>query len=506
MARAIRAGELSALELFDAHAARIAERDPEVNALVLPRLDEARAEAAAADLPRARRAAPRRPVHGEGPDRGRGHALPERLAAARRPRDEEDAEAVRRVRGAGGILLGKTNVSESRIVVGLGQPGVRRDPEPARPDAHGRRLLGRRGRGDRVRDVAPRTRLRPRRLDPEPVPLLRRLRAQDESRHRAVRRARAAPARPGDPADGRRRADGPLRRGSRARAQCARAGRAAGGPAGADRRVRDGRPPAGEPRLPRSGAPRGRGAGRRGIRRRRGRAAERRRRPGRVRHAARAPGAPPLRPLVGGRLDESCRAYIREMVEAGRGFVGSWEAYLAASKRLAAFEVEAEQWLADTVGLCPCAPETAPPLGGAWSKEIDGEPTRPGGKLTLATYASALGLPAVCVPVMRSPARLPVGVQLIGRRGSERTLLALARVLEEALGGWLDPDEARSALTPSSRDPAATPRGTPFALPAPSGRGPRPVSTSPRARSRRTSRQRRSPHRRPRSRPLGCRP
>jgi Asp-tRNA(Asn)/Glu-tRNA(Gln) amidotransferase A subunit family amidase len=30
-------------------------------------------------------------------------------------------------------------------------------------------------------------------------------------------------------------------------------------------------------------------------------------------------------------------------------------------------------------------------------------------------------------------------VQLIGRRGSERTLLALAGELEQRLGGWLRP-------------------------------------------------------------------
>jgi len=42
--------------------------------------------------------------------------------------------------------------------------------------------------------------------------------------------------------------------------------------------------------------------------------------------------------------------------------------------------------------------------------------------------------------VMRSEAGLPVGVQLIGRRGHERALLALARELEQELGGWLDPD------------------------------------------------------------------
>ena len=59
MARAVREREVSAVELFEAHAARIAERDPEINALVLPRLDEARDEAVAAD-----KVAPSGPLHG----------------------------------------------------------------------------------------------------------------------------------------------------------------------------------------------------------------------------------------------------------------------------------------------------------------------------------------------------------------------------------------------------------------------------------------------------------
>ena len=92
----------------------------------------------------------------------------------------------------------------------------------------------------------------------------------------------------------------------------------------------------------------------------------------------------------------------------------------------------------------PCAPSrrTSRRPCGAASAPIDGEPIRPGGKLTLCSYANALGLPAVSVPVMRTEAGLPVGVQLIGRRGHERALLALARELEQALGGWLDPDTA----------------------------------------------------------------
>src|SRR6266545_5776345 len=63
MARAIRQRELGAVELLDAHAERIAERDPEINALVLPRLEAAREEALAADAALARGEKPG-PLHG----------------------------------------------------------------------------------------------------------------------------------------------------------------------------------------------------------------------------------------------------------------------------------------------------------------------------------------------------------------------------------------------------------------------------------------------------------
>jgi Asp-tRNA(Asn)/Glu-tRNA(Gln) amidotransferase A subunit family amidase len=146
-----------------------------------------------------------------------------------------------------------------------------------------------------------------------------------------------------------------------------------------------------------------------------------------------------LRAVVAGREAE-LSPYIQEMIAAAGDFEPDWAAYFAASRRLAQLEVDAERWLErHPVALCPAAPEVAPPLRGAWSAQIDGVPTRPGGKLTLATFASALGLPAACVPIMRSDAGLPVGVQLIGRRGSERTLLALAGELEQRLGGWLHP-------------------------------------------------------------------
>ncbi len=145
--------------------------------------------------------------------------------------------------------------------------------------------------------------------------------------------------------------------------------------------------------------------------------------------------------VVGDRFSE-LSPYLQEMFSEGSGSAPGLPQYLDASARLARYENEADAWFREhPVALCPCAPDVAPPLGGRWPAELDGVPMRPGGKLTLATYASALGLPAVCVPVMRAERRLPVGVQLIGARGSERSLLSLAAELEASLGGWLRPPD-----------------------------------------------------------------
>jgi len=44
-----------------------------------------------------------------------------------------------------------------------------------------------------------------------------------------------------------------------------------------------------------------------------------------------------------------------------------------------------------------------------------------------------LGLPCVNVPGLRGPAGLPVGVQLVGHRGGERSLLSIAARLHAIL-------------------------------------------------------------------------
>ncbi len=55
-------------------------------------------------------------------------------------------------------------------------------------------------------------------------------------------------------------------------------------------------------------------------------------------------------------------------------------------------------------------------------------------------------LPALVVPAGRTPEGLPIGVQLAGKPFHEKTLLGVARVLEEALGGWQPPPDFTSTM------------------------------------------------------------
>jgi amidase len=116
MAAAVRERKLSATELFEAHAARIEARNGDLNALVVYDLERARAAARAADEAVARRR-PLAPLHGVPftiKDQVAASGLPSREASLLVPEivARRDAPAVRRLRAAGGVLLGKTNMSE----------------------------------------------------------------------------------------------------------------------------------------------------------------------------------------------------------------------------------------------------------------------------------------------------------------------------------------------------------------------------------------------------------
>ena len=116
MAQAIRDREVSAVELVEAHLARIEEVNPALNAVVMLAADRARAEAADADAALAR-----------GESKGALHGVPFTLKDSIDTEGvvttggtlgrkgfvpEADATVTARLRAAGGILLGKSNTPE----------------------------------------------------------------------------------------------------------------------------------------------------------------------------------------------------------------------------------------------------------------------------------------------------------------------------------------------------------------------------------------------------------
>jgi amidase len=88
------------------------------------------------------------------------------------------------------------------------------------------------------------------------------------------------------------------------------------------------------------------------------------------------------------------------------------------------------------VVLCPPAPVLAiahdhTPNVHARTLDVDGASTPYLDLTKWSSLATGADLPAAVAPVMRSAAGLPVGVQIIARKGGDRTAVAVARMLEE---------------------------------------------------------------------------
>jgi amidase len=450
LARMLRERELSAVELLDLHAARIEERNGELNAIVLPRLDEARAETLAADRALAGAAE-------VGPLHGIPFTCKEAIAVAgmRWPNGSRlfadavadyDAPAVRRMRGAGAILLGKTNVPEfcafydtandlfgptrnphapersaggssggesAAVASGMSALGIGSDLSSSiRNPAHFTGVFGLKP----SREFAPCSGHAP---DGE-TPLWSRLAvigplargADDLELALTVLAGHPLPAPRPDRGSVAVYEDDLLQPVAR---DCRRAVRlAAEALADAGHETIEERPPK-ETEI----------------------RAE-------FNKIVAIEFAAPLAAMAAGREAELSN-YGRMAIEPANPGASVGE-YLDAWTRLGILAREVEDWFEPRgLALCPVAPGPAPPIGEGFT-EIDGEPARPGAKLAICTIANAVGLPAVSVPVLRSADGLPIGVQLIGGRGRDLEVIAAARTLEAACGGFIAPEAALPGL------------------------------------------------------------
>jgi fatty acid amide hydrolase len=138
LAAAIAQGRISAGEAVEAHIARIEQVNPALNAVVVKRYDAARAEARRADLLQAR-GAPLGPLHGvpvtikEALDLA-GTPSTFGLPARAHTKAVADDLYVARLRAAGAIILGKTNVAQLLFYYESDNPLYGRTNNPWNPD------------------------------------------------------------------------------------------------------------------------------------------------------------------------------------------------------------------------------------------------------------------------------------------------------------------------------------------------------------------------------------
>lgn len=123
---------------------------------------------------------------------------------------------------------------------------------------------------------------------------------------------------------------------------------------------------------------------------------------------------------------------VRHRIEAARYVLA--EDYVRAERGRVCLRHEVDSALdAEDALMLPTLPVPAPPLGAATVPVGDShEPVR-NIMLRLTQLFNLTGHPAISIPVGRTSAGLPIGLQIVGRRGETPALLRLAAACEQAL-------------------------------------------------------------------------
>jgi len=163
--------------------------------------------------------------------------------------------------------------------------------------------------------------------------------------------------------------------------------------------------------------------------------------------------------VIGAGLPESVRRSMVELVAAAsddddtpqlrmaRGATISHRNWLALDERRARFIAEwAEVFRSIDVLIAPISPVVAFPHDTERPfdervLDVDGRAVPYGTQLVWAGLATLPLLPATAVPVRISAGGLPVGAQIVGPRWSDRSTLAFAAQLEELCGGFVAPPQ-----------------------------------------------------------------
>jgi amidase len=126
--------------------------------------------------------------------------------------------------------------------------------------------------------------------------------------------------------------------------------------------------------------------------------------------------------------------FVRSVLEAG----ASPEDQKPLWQRLLRLRARALAQLADTpVLLLPVAPAPACDLEG--NAEVDGERVAGFALMAQCRSVSALGFPALSIPVGSDRHGLPISVQVVAAPAREDLVLQVGLLIEELRGGWQPP-------------------------------------------------------------------
>ena len=147
-----------------------------------------------------------------------------------------------------------------------------------------------------------------------------------------------------------------------------------------------------------------------------------------------------LRAVYQGREDEGGSFVSWRLKTADRTPPPTLDQYITAWMERDLLRYQLLEWLSET-------PLIIAPVGATPAYDHDTLKVTVGGStfgnFKAFSYSQAFNvfdLPVVTVPAGSSADGLPIGVQVIGRPSDEQRLLSAAKIIEEALGGWICPD------------------------------------------------------------------
>ena len=149
--------------------------------------------------------------------------------------------------------------------------------------------------------------------------------------------------------------------------------------------------------------------------------------------------------LYQGREDEAGPQVARLLEEFSHASAELGEK-IERAERLAEAVLERERlreellaWMKTTELILAPVGATAAFEHGAERVEVNGKSISVFRAFSYSQTFNVLGLPSATVPAGRTARGLPIGVQVVGRPFEERTVLSAAAIIESALGGWQKP-------------------------------------------------------------------